>query len=88
MLNGFGTVVNALGLRAKSYLPQISGTVKVSKKGRSVSIYVYLVYTVVRSTVGISQFVFCGVYTGVYTVEYFVGRLIIARTKLICVCDF
>lgn len=29
MLNGFGTVVNALGLRAKSYLPQISGTVKV-----------------------------------------------------------
>jgi len=30
MLNGFGTVVNALGLRAKAYLPQISGTVKVS----------------------------------------------------------
>ena len=30
MLNGFGTVVNALGLRAKSYLPQISGTVKAS----------------------------------------------------------
>lgn len=29
MLNGFGTVVNALGLRAKAYLPQISGTVKV-----------------------------------------------------------
>lgn len=29
MLNGFGTVVNAFGLRAKAYLPQISGTVKV-----------------------------------------------------------
>ncbi|CAN0051965.1 unnamed protein product, partial [Choristocarpus tenellus] len=29
MLNGFGTTVNALGLRAKSYLPQISGTIKV-----------------------------------------------------------
>lgn len=31
MLNGFGTVVNALGLRAKAYLPQISGTVKVRR---------------------------------------------------------
>lgn len=31
MLNGFGTVVNALGLRAKAYLPQISGTVKASE---------------------------------------------------------
>lgn len=32
MLNGFGTVVNAFGLRAKAYLPQISGTVKVITK--------------------------------------------------------
>ena len=28
MLNGFGTVVNSLGLRVKSYLPQICGTIK------------------------------------------------------------
>jgi splicing factor 3B subunit 1 len=28
MLNGFGTVVNALGRRAKPYLPQICGTIK------------------------------------------------------------
>lgn len=27
MLNGFGTVVNALGKRVKPYLPQICGTV-------------------------------------------------------------
>ena len=28
MLSGFGTVVNALGKRAKPYLPQICGTIK------------------------------------------------------------
>mmetsp|Transcript_29619 Transcript_29619/g.69621 ORF Transcript_29619/g.69621 Transcript_29619/m.69621 type:complete len:1129 (+) Transcript_29619:1-3387(+) len=28
MLNGFGTVINALGMRVKAYLPQICGTVK------------------------------------------------------------
>jgi splicing factor 3B subunit 1 len=28
MLNGFGVVVNALGVRAKPYLPQICGTIK------------------------------------------------------------
>lgn len=28
MLNGFGTVVNALGKRAKPYLSQICGTIK------------------------------------------------------------
>lgn len=28
MLNGFGTVVNALGKRSKPYLPQICGTIK------------------------------------------------------------
>ena len=28
MLRGFGTIVNALGTRAKSYLPQICGTIK------------------------------------------------------------
>ena len=27
MLNGFGVVVNALGLRVKPYLPQICGTI-------------------------------------------------------------
>ena len=27
MLNGFGTVVNALGARIKPYLPQICGTI-------------------------------------------------------------
>lgn len=27
MLNGFGTVVNTLGVRAKDYIPQICGTV-------------------------------------------------------------
>ena len=28
MLNGFGTVVNSLGKRAKPYLSQICGTIK------------------------------------------------------------
>lgn len=28
MLNGFGTLINALGIRAKNYLPQICGTIK------------------------------------------------------------
>lgn len=28
MLTGFGTIVNALGIRAKNYLPQICGTIK------------------------------------------------------------
>lgn len=27
MLNGFGTVINALGARTKPYLPQICGTI-------------------------------------------------------------
>jgi hypothetical protein len=27
MLNGFGVVVNALGMRVKAYLPQICGTI-------------------------------------------------------------
>ena len=27
MLNGFGTVINAFGLRTKPYLPQICGTI-------------------------------------------------------------
>ena len=27
MLNGFGVVVNALGMRVKPYLPQICGTI-------------------------------------------------------------
>ncbi|CAM9498712.1 unnamed protein product [Ectocarpus sp. 6 AP-2014] len=38
MLNGFGTVVNALGLRAKSYLPQISGTVKWRLNNKSAKV--------------------------------------------------
>ena len=29
MLNGFGTVVNAMGTRVKPYLPQICGIIKV-----------------------------------------------------------
>lgn len=29
MLNGFGTVINALGLRCKPYLPQICSVIKV-----------------------------------------------------------
>lgn len=28
MLNGFGVFINALGMRAKPYLPQICGTIK------------------------------------------------------------
>ena len=28
VLNGFGTVINSLGQRAKPYLPQICGTIK------------------------------------------------------------
>jgi hypothetical protein len=30
MLTGFGVVINALGIRAKTYLPQICGTIVVS----------------------------------------------------------
>lgn len=58
MLNGFGTVVNALGLRAKSYLPQISGTVKVRKgKGRRSVSYIIPVVSFV-SKIDFSFFFF------------------------------
>jgi splicing factor 3B subunit 1 len=38
MLNGFGTVVNALGLRCKSYLPQIAGTLKWRLNNKSAQV--------------------------------------------------
>lgn len=38
MLNGFGTVVNSLGKRAKPYLPQICGTIKWRLNNKSAKI--------------------------------------------------
>ena len=38
VLNGFGTVVNALGQRAKPYLPQICGTIKWRLNNKSAKI--------------------------------------------------
>jgi splicing factor 3B subunit 1 len=38
MLNGFGTVVNALGLRVKQYLPQIAGTIKWRLNNKSAAV--------------------------------------------------
>lgn len=38
MLNGFGRVVNALGLRVKPYLPQICGTIKWRLNNRSAKV--------------------------------------------------
>uniref|UniRef100_A0A7S1UHP4 Phosphatase PP2A regulatory subunit A/Splicing factor 3B subunit 1-like HEAT repeat domain-containing protein n=1 Tax=Phaeomonas parva TaxID=124430 RepID=A0A7S1UHP4_9STRA len=38
MLNGFGTVVNALGTRARPYLPQICGTIKWRLNNQSAAV--------------------------------------------------
>ncbi|KAL5548011.1 hypothetical protein UlMin_003242 [Ulmus minor] len=38
MLNGFGAVVNALGLRVKPYLPQICGTIKWRLNNKSAKV--------------------------------------------------
>ncbi|KAH3745800.1 splicing factor 3B subunit 1 [Pelomyxa schiedti] len=38
MLNGFGTVVNSLGLRVKPYLPQICGTIKWRLNNKSAKV--------------------------------------------------
>lgn len=38
MLNGFGTVINSLGMRAKPYLPQICGTIKWRLNNKSAKI--------------------------------------------------
>lgn len=38
MLSGFGTVVNAFGLRCKSYLPQICGTIKWRLNNKSAKV--------------------------------------------------
>uniref|UniRef100_A0A7S0WT61 TOG domain-containing protein n=1 Tax=Chlamydomonas leiostraca TaxID=1034604 RepID=A0A7S0WT61_9CHLO len=38
MLNGFGTVVNSLGKRAKPYLPQVCGTIKWRLNNKSAKI--------------------------------------------------
>ena len=38
MLNGFGTVINSLGCRAKPYLPQICGTIKWRLNNKSAKI--------------------------------------------------
>merc|ERR1719453_671473 len=38
MLNGFGTIVNALGVRTKPYLPQICGTIKWRLNNKSAKV--------------------------------------------------
>jgi splicing factor 3B subunit 1 len=38
MLQGFGTVVNALGERMKSYLPQVCGTIKWRLNNKSAKV--------------------------------------------------
>lgn len=38
MLSGFGTVINAFGLRCKSYLPQICGTIKWRLNNKSAKV--------------------------------------------------
>lgn len=38
ILNGFGTVINALGIRAKPYLPQISSTIKWRLNNKSAGV--------------------------------------------------
>ena len=38
MLNGFGTIVNALGTRTKPYLPQICGTIKWRLNNKSATV--------------------------------------------------
>merc|ERR1719221_1769563 len=38
MLNGFGTIVNALGMRTKPYLPQICGTIKWRLNNKSAKV--------------------------------------------------
>jgi len=38
MLNGFGTVVNALGIRVKPYLPQVCGTIKWRLNNKSAKV--------------------------------------------------
>ena len=38
MLNGFGTIVNSLKMRAKPYLPQICGTIKWRLNNKSAKI--------------------------------------------------
>ena len=38
VLNGFGTVINSLGQRAKPYLPQICGTIKWRLNNKSAKI--------------------------------------------------
>jgi len=38
MLNGFGTIVNALGARTKPYLPQICGTIKWRLNNKSAKV--------------------------------------------------
>jgi len=38
MLNGFGAVVNALGMRTKPYLPQICGTIKFRLNNKSANV--------------------------------------------------
>jgi splicing factor 3B subunit 1 len=38
VLNGFGTIINALGQRAKPYLPQICGTIKWRLNNKSAKI--------------------------------------------------
>ena len=46
ILNGFGAVINALGLRAKPYLPQICGTIKWRLNNKSARVRQQVLYTI------------------------------------------
>lgn len=47
MLQGFGSVVNALGMRVKPYLPQISGTVLWRLNNKSANVCDWPMYRVI-----------------------------------------
>ncbi len=44
MLNGFGTVVNALGRRVKPYLPQICGTILWRLNNKSAKVFMFSLF--------------------------------------------
>lgn len=51
MLNGFGTVVNALGARVKPYLPQICGTIKWRLNNKSAQVRMQAADLITRTAV-------------------------------------
>lgn len=46
LLNGFGSVVNALGKRTRDYLPQICGTIlwRLNNKSAKASVLIFLIF--------------------------------------------